>query len=473
MTRSKLKVWLAVCLLLLTACESPSDERAGWLRSTLIEDNRSLLERNPELTAGKFRKMSARLYAYFRGTAPQYWRDLSTPGPWKLPTSFGSVESSQVILVGDPHPENVGSFLPADATLTVDFNDFDATRRGPYHFDLRRLALGFWIAGAENDFDVSQREMLADAVTRGYVDAFLQSDSVAKFRVTRESGHGPVIEDLLRRADRDGKIREELEEYTRVEAGIRSVYIGQVESPETPGVIADEMISISEDERRFITARLKDYRATLVNPPPASNLEPIGMARRLGAGVSSYPVLRYYVVTPGPSDSLDDDVLLELKEIADVPPMTEPAWLPRREHSNNAERVVLHQRAVQARDDLDPFLGWAADGNHAFRIRHRTKYQKNISVERLGRKLGDDWTFDELVDFAHLTGRLLAATHARGQQLDGTPSEGALRSVVQPGLVAETNNFVSRYAPQIIKDYKVFQDSLLEHGTTLGYEALR
>ncbi|MBT9555155.1 MAG: DUF2252 family protein, partial [Myxococcales bacterium] len=64
-------------------------------------------------------------------------------------TRFGSAASALVPLVGDPHVENVGSYLAAKGKLVLDWNDFDTACYGPYHVDVWRLAVAA-TPGAEN-----------------------------------------------------------------------------------------------------------------------------------------------------------------------------------------------------------------------------------------------------------------------------------------------------------------------------------
>ena len=444
-------------------CSAPTsgDDRAAWLQNTLIEDNRPLLVREPELTAGKLRKMALNPYFYFRGTSAQYWRDARGPGEWATPTRYGTALSADMLLVGDPHPENVGSYLPADGTATVDFNDFDGARRGPFHFDVRRLATGFWIAAATIDLDEDVRREIAEASVLGYVDQIGRDEP---FRVGPSQGYGPVIDDLVRRAVRDGDIQEELLEYTELQDNVRTMFYGQVAAPAAEGLIGDEVTEVTDEDRRFVERIVERYWDTVLDAPIAASRRVLGVSRRLGAGVSSYPLLRWYVLVDGETTDPADDVLLEVKEIVD-PPTLDVARRPQVQHNASAERVVALQRAMQVTDRNDPYLGWAADGRHAFRIRHRTKYQKNVDVARLGEKLGDDWNVDDLVLHAEVSGRLLAAAHRRGEGHGAAVVAG----LVDDGFVGETAAFAVNYGRQVLDDYATFVELLDTTGPLLGF----
>ncbi|HFE46035.1 MAG TPA: DUF2252 domain-containing protein [Nannocystis exedens] len=68
----------------------------------------------------------------------------------------------------DPHLENIGSYRrSSDGLLVIDFNDFDAATYGPFHFDVRRLALSAAIAS-----------MSIERVDRGFAEASAEAPRV-------------------------------------------------------------------------------------------------------------------------------------------------------------------------------------------------------------------------------------------------------------------------------------------------------
>ena len=54
-----------------------------------------------------------------------------------------------VQLCGDAHLSNFGGFASPDRELVFDINDFDETARGPWEWDVKRLAASIAIAGRE------------------------------------------------------------------------------------------------------------------------------------------------------------------------------------------------------------------------------------------------------------------------------------------------------------------------------------
>ena len=52
-------------------------------------------------------------------------------------------------LCGDAHVKNLGAYASPDGRLVFDINDFDETIKGPWEWDLKRLAASIVLAGRE------------------------------------------------------------------------------------------------------------------------------------------------------------------------------------------------------------------------------------------------------------------------------------------------------------------------------------
>ena len=464
-------VWVTGCL------QTEGAGRRAWLRTTLVDDNRDVLDREPELTAGKFRVMAGRPYDFMRGSLGVFLRDAARPDA--RPTAHGSAAASRVLVLGDPHPENLGSFRRGDGRFVLEFNDFDGATFGPYHLDVRRLAVGFWLAAARAGLDVEAREVIARAAASGYV---AEIDRLARglvpLRVRPRAGFGRIVDDPLDRAEQEGDARALLDTYTRVASGRHVLRFGEIEPSLTSGVIEDTVQRLDDDEGRLLHAALASYPQTLIgSPPPPAFFRLKDAGRRLGAGVASYPRLRFYALIEGPSPSLDDDVLLEIKEVAS------PAHYPgydlsaSRPVGDDGERAVRAQRALHEVADADPLLGWARVAPLAFRVRQRTRYQRGISVDRIAEKIAaGTWTVEDLAQLALVAGRLLARGHALAPTATGERGLGALRAALglsPAGFVEETLGVARDCGARVLDDHATFVALLDEEGPWLGYTASR
>ncbi len=485
-----------LALLALGSCSTDEEAaRRAWLQHTLTLDNQAFTERTPDLVGGKFAVMAERLYPYFRGTAPQFARDaLQAGSPGFFPTAYGTEATRDIALVGDPHPENIGTFRTTNGTLTVDFNDFDAATYGPYWLDVRRLALGYWIAVEQMRFDQdpdatmrltdADRDILPQAVARAYAEqiALLADDAEAGPLLMIGNDYGAVVAELLGGALDDGEQLEKLAAYTRVEDGERRMYFGEVEPArvlEFGGreqlVFEDSTRAVTSHDRSRVEALIEAYVPTLLDPSIAGDeaMTVKGLSRRYGAGVSSYPNLRWYMLLQGPTSGLDDDVLLEIKQVWDALPLPGLVRFPDAPFATNGDRSVFMQRSLQGFDDDDPWLGWAAEGADNFKIRHRTGWQRSVRVDRLraGIDAGDLAPAD-LVVLAQWSARLLARSHGRARKQDGQRAAPAIATAIggdAVGFAEETAAFASVYGPRVVADFALMQQLIADEGMTLGY----
>src|SRR5215472_11149557 len=97
----------------------------------------SMRGRVPALVELKYQRMAMSSFGYFRGAVPVMAYDLSLLG------NTGIVSQ----LCGDAHVRNLGAFAGPDGRLVFDINDFDETIRGPFEWDVKRMAASLVLAG--------------------------------------------------------------------------------------------------------------------------------------------------------------------------------------------------------------------------------------------------------------------------------------------------------------------------------------
>ncbi len=93
-------------------------------------------------------------------------------------------------LCGDAHVRNLGAFAAPDGRLVFDINDFDETIRGPFEWDVKRMATSIILAGREAGSKSSACGEAAGILLRGYrrsMHAFARMPvmDVARFQVHR------------------------------------------------------------------------------------------------------------------------------------------------------------------------------------------------------------------------------------------------------------------------------------------------
>ena len=118
---------------------------------------RSMHGRVPALIKLKYKLMAASPFGYFRGAVPVMAADLAV-----LPSTGLTAQ-----LCGDAHVRNLGAFAAPDGRLIFDINDFDETIRGPFEWDLKRMAASLVLAGRESGHkDASARAAVEKFVAR-------------------------------------------------------------------------------------------------------------------------------------------------------------------------------------------------------------------------------------------------------------------------------------------------------------------
>ena len=419
------------------ASEAAAPSREQRVITALAEDNYLAGLRDPELVALKLRKMQRGPYEWLRGTAAVYWHDVLDPGGERPTTDFLDVPSSHVLLLGDPHPENIGTFRAADGTMLIDWNDFDAAGYGPYTADLRRLAAAMLVATDNTD--------LPHFVAAGYVDeigrlaAGLPPSSLA----------APLLDKLVAKATEKGDRGEPLDEIAPIVDGARTLALGDLEPVADDGVIEERHLAVDPE-----TAALLEQAVAAWNHPELGSIAL--RARRVGAGISSYAALRYDVVLTGATPDPADDRVIEVKETRDgvivhgIPQYATPEW------PSPAARAVDTQRRLQLRRDADALLGSATFGGVSLKIRDRSAYQRGLDASDIA-----DESPDEQRDLAILFGGLLARAHAGALTIDGVRGLG----VIAPLLAGREIDFADEIATaatadaeQIVADHAAFAD---------------
>lgn len=385
-------------ILALAGCAPGVDDRAAVVHEALARDNRDLALRDPREVEARLARMAQDPFSFFRGSVGLWARDVTTPGtPGALASDFVDGVAAGVLLVGDPHPENLGTHRLDDALLLT-WNDFDVARFGPAVFDLRRLALGFAV-GSSGGRPEDDTEALIDAVVDGYVDGLrtprpapVDADDVLG---DDDDDDGRIARDLFRRARRRGAERSELEVLTA--DGRLAVADAAPDDLE-----AELLLPVAPED----AARLE--RALVDAGLPVKEL-----ARAIGRGVGSRPLLRFVAV-------LDDGRVVQVKEARDSFALRGYAAEHERFFGDNGARVVFARRALVGHDGADAALRALALSPGAAFTTTESGFVQTARLARIDEGVASgDLVADDVVVFARLAGRLLATAHRAGVTVDG------------------------------------------------------
>ena len=384
--------------------------------------------RVPALLKLKYQLMAASPFAYFRGAVPVMAADLSV-----LPNT-GIITQ----LCGDAHVRNVGAFAAPDGRLVFDINDFDETIRGPFEWDLKRMAASLVLAGRES----GHKDVAAQAAVE---------KCIARYTVQMRAFSGmPLLEMARHQVHRIGSVAPIHAALLKAEHATPLHILEQLTEPGSrkPGgprrfkEIKPTLTRVTGRQEKEVLAGLAPYRAML--EPQRQHLlsmyTPIDVAFKV-VGTGSVGTRDYCIYFEG--NGAKDPLFLQIKEetasgYASYLPDAHPAH-------HNGQRVAEGQRAMQLQSD--PFLGWTHIGGRDFLVRQLNDHKGSIAIE--------DLAGTGLEAFGEVCGELLARGHARS----GDPAMIA-------GYIGSGNRFAQAlakfgllYANQTEKDWQELRKS--------------
>jgi uncharacterized protein (DUF2252 family) len=358
----------------------------------LVAANRTRL---PDLVPIRYGRMATSAFAFYRGAAGVMAYDLrATP-----------VSGIHAQLCGDAHLSNYGLFATPERNVIFDVNDFDETLRGPWEWDVKRLAASCFIAARGNGLrrkasrDIAReavrayREQMRTLAKAGYLDIWYYRLDVraaleivprsfyalakheARAMIHRTSHHG--FPSFVVRKGGAYRIEDELP------------LVAHLDDPERTRRLEQDIIRYRDTLQEDRQTLLRRYRL-------------VDLATKV-VGVGSVGTRCYVALFVGRDK--DDTLVLQIKEAQAS--VLEP-YLGKSRYSNHGQRVVHGQRLMQAASDL--FLGWARGLRHDYYVRQLRDMKYSATVQTM--------STPDLEIYAALCGRTLARAHARS----GDPS---------------------------------------------------
>jgi uncharacterized protein (DUF2252 family) len=394
---------------------------------------RSMRGRVPQLIQLKYELMAESPFGYFRGAASVMAADLA-----QLP-STGIVSQ----LCGDAHVRNLGAFASPDGRLVFDINDFDETIRGPFEWDLKRMAASLVLAGRAAGHKDSTARRAAAACVERYATQMRAFARMPRLEVNRFQVH---------RIDLAKPVHDAL---SKAERATPQLTFEQLTTP-----VSSRPISSRPDARRRfkemkpILMRITGARAAAVVAslgPYREMLEPqrqhlLGFYRPIDVafkvvGTGSVGLRDYCIYMEG--NSHGDPLFLQIKE--EVASAYAPYLPDARPPAHNGRRTAEGQRFMQIQ--TDPFLGWTHIGSRQYLVRQLNDHKGSIEIA--------DLAGANLKAYAEVCGELLARGHARSgdaQTISGYIGTGNAfaEAIAEFGIV---------YAEQTEKDWEELKRS--------------
>lgn len=406
-------------------------------------------DRLPELVPLRYERMAASPFAFFRGAALPMAADLATL----------RVSGIEVQLAGDAHIGNFGIFASPSRRLVFDLNDFDETLRGPWEWDVLRLAASVEICARERGFSRKERR----ACVRGCADQYRRAirefarmgtldlwyarfdveDAVADYSDLLKKNQSKTLQRAIEKARSKTSARAAEKLCEKVHGRLRIVS----DPPQVRRL--SECADFSDPEAVY--KALEQLFGSYVESLPAAQrsllsqyrLEDIGQKV---VGVGSVGLRCWIAVLSG--RDVDDPLVLQIKEAR---PAALEHVLPDTGPEHEGERVVEGQRLMQSASDI--LLGWAAVtsdvpgiGPREYYVRQMWDSKGSIDLETIG-SAGLEKT-------ARLAAWTLARAHARtgcrASLCEYTDAVG--RDAFRDCLCG----FAEAYADQNERDYRAF-----------------
>ena len=257
-------------------------------------------------------------FSFFRGSNPLFL-DF-------LPRSNALFRAPRILICGDLHLENYGTFKGDNRLCYFDLNDFDEACLAPFTIDIVRFLASIGSAAPGLGLTAVQTRALAGRFLQVYTESI--ADGKPRW-IERALAQG-LFRSLLRRAMQRTR-RDLLARYTKMGRGVRHLRIKGAHA-----------LGIDPAERTALQR--------LMNRMGAAHSEPrffklLDAARRI-AGNGSLGLPRYALLVRG-RGSPDQNFVLDLKLAAQS---AVAAWLlePQPSWPDEASRIVAVQRIVQA-----------------------------------------------------------------------------------------------------------------------------
>ncbi|KAA0233648.1 MAG: hypothetical protein JJLCMIEE_03205 [Acidimicrobiales bacterium] len=428
---------------------SPRSAHGEWAAPADRRDPVLLLEqqdetRVPFLVPIRHGRMRVSPFTFYRGTARIMAADLAS-----TPTSGLTVQ-----LGGDAHLSNFGAYASPERQLVFDANDFDETLRGPWEWDLKRLATSFMIAGGHLGFPrracaeitsrctQAYRRAMGEFARTGYVKLWYDYVSSDEVRAAAESDPAELTK-RLNRFERRARSKTSLQALSKLTVPVDGHH--QIRS-DPPVLFPLRDLPAEYDAPALEAAALEafdNYKSTLSDDRHwlLNRYTPVDVGIKV-VGVGSVGTRCLIILLEG--RDRDDPLFLQAKE-ATASVLEE--HLEPSPYRNHGRRVVEGQRMIQAQSDI--FLGWTEgrEGVH-FYLRQLRDWKGSVEVETV--------TPNQLRFYASLCGRTMARGHARS----GDPVAISSYMGKSDNLDRAVTAFAEAYAVQNLEDYQRFNSAI-------------
>ncbi|KAL7464519.1 hypothetical protein ACHAXS_004855 [Conticribra weissflogii] len=468
--------------------------RCPYVVETFQQQNEGVT--NLEFLREKYTAQSVDSNVFYRATALMFWKDFGA-GYWGVDADEDGNRKTKGIdleelvalkeakyedgtpmspmstwtwITGDQHLSNFGAWRNRGGKVVFSVNDFDEAAIYDFHIDVLRIAVSICSHGFTNGLPVERIKEALEAFTYTYVKTaidYVGGDTALLFEMTPLTSTG-VLRDFLWDTEENNSHLKQIEKFTEVgEDGARRF----TRSDKTR--LVDVPPEIEEKVRAEITS--KKYGASMmkmgwkVRGWDDDFFTVLDVARRVGSGIGSYGVDRFYVLLKGEDTSLKAvdgggdhaSVILDIKfepksavsRVLEEVDQDTKAWYEVM-FNNEADRSAQAQRHLTS--FTDPFVGYIEIDGNPYNVRQRSPWKTSFDYG----KLTDPRAFIEVIEQIAI---ITATSHVRGSV---SKSPAQFKHVIKLLLAGDHNrrrwndlitNIALRYHEQVLLDFECFQ----------------
>jgi uncharacterized protein (DUF2252 family) len=409
--------------------EAPPDRRDPV--SIIKEGTKTAIQ---SLVPIRYGRMSASPFTFYRGTAAIMAADLRQT----------AVTGINAQLCGDAHLSNFGLYGAPNRSIVFDINDFDETLKGPWEWDLKRLATSFVLASRENGWDAEVQHSVAQASAEGYrqaLRAFAEMDNLEVWYSRLNTDQLAALQKPTKAGKKAVK-KAKGKDSERAARKLSEVVDGQRRIVHEPPLVVPFRNFFEDSERDRIKQAMLElfgkYQDSLQGDRQhlLASYQLIDLAIKV-VGVGSVGSRAFIALLQGHDEN--DLLFLQIKEagksaLAQYGGMS---WT-----RDPGRRVVEGQQLMQATSDI--MLGWSSVGKNHFYFRQLWDMKGSIDTSAATKRA--------LTQYASICGWTLARGHARsGDRI-------AIAHYLGKGETFDKAiaDFGVSYADQAERDYEAF-----------------
>jgi len=473
--------------------------RCDWVIDRFLERDKGATE---EQLHEVYEVQSTDPNVFFRATAHIFWNDFVNIG-WNRQLAKALVSSAHLKggvpltnrslwtwVTGDQHLSNFGAWRNRNDEVVFGVNDFDEAAIYNFAVDILRISVSVYNHGVTNGFSRKKIKKILHVFIDTYVQTvvnYVGNDDALVFELTKKTTSGK-LKRYLEKVEKGKSSENQLSKFTTVdeETGERYFLKGPNGDPHVITKLMAVPFSKEDEIRKQFT--VEKYGATMekmgwgVRPWDDNFFTVLDVAQRIGTGIGSYGVPRYYVLLKGTDNLLDTGegaaVILDVKfeptpALAQVLTPEETAWYNVM-FPNEAARVVEAQRRLTSY--TDPYTGWILlndeEGNsQAYYVHQRSPWKNSPNLDKIKHK-------NDFTEFMSQVAISTATSHVRGniaeapgdfkhaiKALFGTwPRRHAFSTYISVVAYA--------YHQQVSLDYTCFKNYVLSNYSSYGsYES--